>query len=91
MEKLAKCSLHALMIRVFFIKSVEKCVYEFIEFFWLEGTFKGHLVQLPCREQGHLQLDQVAQSSVQPDRECFQGWGTYSLQTACVNASPPSP
>ncbi|KAK4823689.1 hypothetical protein QYF61_005755 [Mycteria americana] len=26
------------------------------------GTFKGHLVQPPCNEQGHLQLDQVAQS-----------------------------
>ena len=25
----------------------------------LEGTWKGHLVQLPCREQGHLQLHQV--------------------------------
>jgi len=24
----------------------------------LEGTFKGRLVQLPCHEQGHLQLDQ---------------------------------
>jgi len=31
----------------------------------LEGTFKGHLVQHPCNEQGHLQLDQVAQSPVQ--------------------------
>jgi len=31
----------------------------FIESFELEGTFKGHLVQLPCNEQGHLQLDQV--------------------------------
>ena len=30
-----------------------------IESFDLEGTFKGHLVQLPCSEQGHLQLDQV--------------------------------
>jgi len=32
----------------------------------LEGTFKGHLVQLPCSEQGHSQLDQVVQSLVQP-------------------------
>jgi len=30
--------------------------------FELEGTFKGHVVQLLCDEQGHLQLDQVAQS-----------------------------
>ena len=32
-------------------------------------TFKGHLLQLPCNEQGHLQLDQVAQSPMQPDLE----------------------
>lgn len=25
----------------------------------LGWTFKGQLVQLPCNEQGHLQLDQV--------------------------------
>ena len=25
----------------------------------LEGTFRGHLVQLPCTEQGHPQLQQV--------------------------------
>jgi len=30
----------------------------------LEGTFKGHVVQLPCSEQRHVQLDQVAQSLV---------------------------
>ena len=45
-----------------------------MESFELEGTFKGHLVQLPCNEQGHLQLDQIAQSPIQPDTECLQGW-----------------
>jgi len=40
----------------------------------LEGTFRGHLAQPPCSEQGYLQLDQVAQSPVQPGLECFQGW-----------------
>ena len=38
-----------------------------IELVELEGTLKDLLVQLPCNEQGHLQLDQVAQSPVQPD------------------------
>ena len=33
-----------------------------IELFELEGTFKGHLVQLLCNEQGHPQLNQAAQS-----------------------------
>ena len=31
----------------------------FIESFELEGTPNGHLVQLSCADQGHLQLDQV--------------------------------
>jgi len=30
-----------------------------MEAFRLEGTLKGHLVQLPCYEKGHLQLPQV--------------------------------
>jgi len=30
--------------------------YRIIESFELEETLKGHLVQLPCLEQGHLQL-----------------------------------
>jgi len=49
------------------------------ECFGLEGTFNGHLAQPPCSEQGHLQLHQVAQSLIQPDLACFQGWGTYHL------------
>ena len=32
------------------------------ELFELEGTFKGHLVQLPCTEQGHPELDLVLQA-----------------------------
>ena len=31
-----------------------------IEFLELEWTFKGHLFQIPCSEQGHPQLEQVA-------------------------------
>jgi len=45
----------------------------------MEGTFKGHLVQPLCNKQGHLKLDQVAQSPIQPGLECFQGWGIYHL------------
>ena len=50
-----------------------------IEWFGLEGTFNGHLAQPPCSAQGHLQLDQIAQSPVQPDLECFLGWGIVHL------------
>jgi len=39
----------------------------------LGWDFKVCLVQQPCSERGYLQLDQVAQSPVQPDLECFQG------------------
>ena len=42
-----------------------------IELFELWGTFKDHQVQLPCNEQGHQQLKQVAESLVQPDLECL--------------------
>lgn len=38
----------------------------------MEGTLGGHLNQLPCNRQEHLQLNQAAQSLVQPDIECFQ-------------------
>jgi len=30
-----------------------------IESLELEGTFKGHLAQLPCNEEGHPMLDQI--------------------------------
>jgi len=46
------------------------------EWFRLEGTFKGHLVQPPRNEQGHLQLDQVTE---RPTPERFQGWDIYHL------------
>ena len=50
-----------------------------METFELEGTPKGHLVQLPCNEHGHLQVDQVPQSPILPDLECFQGHGIHRL------------
>ena len=42
-------------------------------------TFKDHLVQLFCNEQGHAQLGQVAQSPLQSDFEGLQEWGIYNL------------
>ena len=45
----------------------------------LEGTLRGHLVQLPCNGQGHLQLEQHAQSPIQPYTEHHQGWGIHHL------------
>jgi len=44
-----------------------------IELFVLKRTLKGCLVQLPCKEQGHLQLKDVVQNQVQPDCDCLQG------------------
>jgi len=60
------------------LPSVCRGSHRMTECFGLEGTFKGHLAQPPCSEQGHL-LDQVAQSAVQPGLECFQGWGIQHL------------
>lgn len=46
----------------------------------LEGTFKGHLVQLPPKKSRNIfKLGQVAQSPVQPDLECGKRWGIYNL------------
>jgi len=44
-----------------------------IEWFGLAGTLKIIWFQPPCHEQGHLPLDQVAQSSIQPGFEHFHG------------------
>lgn len=43
------------------------------EWFGQELTFKGHLFQLLCSEQGHLHVDQIAHSPVQTYLERFQG------------------
>ena len=44
----------------------ESWKHQIIECFGLEGTFRVHLAQPRCSEQGHLKLDQAAQSP---------GWG----------------
>ena len=49
-----------------------------IESFELEGTFKGHLVQIPCNEQGHPQLHQVHRAPFILTW-CLQGWGIYHI------------
>lgn len=57
----------------------EKCFHllyhRIIECIWLEGSFKSHLVLPLCNERGHIPLNQVAQTLVQPNLKCFQGWG----------------
>ena len=50
-----------------------------IEWFGLEGTLKITWIQPPCHEQGHLPLDQVAQSPIQPGLQHFQGGGIHSF------------
>jgi len=50
-------------------KKIYRENYKAIELFDLIGTFTNHLVQLPFSEQGHLQLDQVVQSPIQPNIE----------------------
>ena len=68
-----------------------------IESFELEGAFEVYLVQLPCKEQGHLQLDQVTQSPIQPDLEYLQGnlwlqdfWFNLSLNQEPLPVQTPS-
>ena len=50
-----------------------------IESFALEEIFKSHLFQPPCKEQGHLQKDQIAQSPLQPGPECHEKRGFYQI------------
>jgi len=45
----------------------------------LEGTSKGHLVQILCNQQEHLQLDQTAQSPVLLDLECLHFYGELKV------------
>lgn len=57
-----------------------------IDWFGLEGIYKENLGQPLCHGQGHLALDQVAQSPVQPDFEHFQLMGQPQLfWAACAS------
>jgi len=55
----------------------------------LEGTLKIIWFQPPCNEQGHLPLDQVAQSSIEPGLEQFQGGGKF--ESALLDSQAESP
>jgi len=46
---------------------------------WVGRDLERPSSPTPCHEQGHLPPDQVAQSSIQPSLECFQGWGISRL------------
>lgn len=59
---------------------IECMNHRIIESFELKGNTKGHLVQLPHSEHGHLQLHQGAQSPVQADM--------YYLQKGCIYHQP---
>ena len=53
-------------------------VHRSTEWFGLEGTFKVHLVPLPAvNKNTHSSIS--AQSPVQPDLGCLQGWGPRHL------------
>lgn len=50
-----------------------------IEWYELDRIIKDYLVQFHCNEQGHPQLDQVAQGLVQPHLEGLQA-STHHVQ-----------
>ena len=77
----------SLLVSVFFPRSevllallhvVQDC-YRIIEWFALEGTFKDHVVQPLCREQGPLPPAQGAPSPIQPGLEPCHGGGSHSF------------
>lgn len=43
-----------------------------IHLFQLGGTLKGHLVQPPCNEKGHLQLHQVIRAPSSLSHDCTE-------------------
>ena len=45
-----------------------------IEFLELKWTSEGQLDHFPCNEQGHPQLEHLAQRLIQPHLESLQGW-----------------
>lgn len=51
-----------------------------IELCGLEGTFEGHPVHPLCNEQGHPQLDQVAQTLTQPEPDRVSEERTYFVK-----------
>ena len=53
----------------------------------LEATVEDHLVHPCCYGQGHLSLDQVVQSPIQPDLELFQWWDIHNFSEQPVPAS----
>jgi len=40
---------------------------------WVGRDLEGRVVPTSCCRQGHLPLNQVAQSPIQPGLQCFQG------------------
>ena len=46
---------------------------------WVGKDLEDHRVPTLCHRQGHLPLDQVAHSPIQPGLEYFQGGGTDNL------------
>lgn len=62
---------------------------------WARKSWWGHRIrrrdlsrprsQTACHEEGHLQLDYIAQTPIQPGLECCQRWGIY-----CISGKPVS-
>lgn len=53
------------------------CLLENHTIIWIisvRGVLYRPFTPTPCTKQGHLQLSQFAQISIQPDLGCFQGW-----------------
>jgi len=57
------------------------CFHRIIEPFELGETLRGHLIQLPCNDQGHLQLHQVLRAPF-----ILEGWdGSHPRWTSLLH------
>jgi len=58
---------------------------------WVGRDLTYHLVPTPCHGQGHLPLDQVAQSPIQPGLDHCQGGGSHSFSVKTNKEKTPNP
>ena len=75
--------------RIHILEIKEEMIHRIVEWFGLEGPLKIIWFQPLCHGQGHLPLDQVSQSPIQPST--LPGRGQPQLLWACCSSvSPPS-
>ena len=79
---------------IFYFSSSSRCAFsislsssQYHRMVWVRRDLQDHLIPKACYRQGHLPLDLVAQSPIQPGHECFQRGGIHNLSGQPVPVS----